>query len=81
MRNGVKNPRGQKHVAVAIDYVKHCGGDDPQVIQNGHLQVLWNAEGRQLAISLPARANSGGEKLAKQMIRRAYRGIGVEVRA
>ena len=28
MKNGVKNPRGQKHVAAVVDYVRHCGGDD-----------------------------------------------------
>ena len=58
-----------------------AAGDDVQVKQNGHLQVTWSANGRPLAISLPVKGHEGSRKLVKQMVRRAYRSIDVEVRA
>ena len=83
MRNGVKNPRGQKHVAAVVDYVKHCGGDEPRVTQTKHLHVDWLFAGQPMAIALPAAPKSvdDAERRGKQAVRRRLRERGVEVRA
>ena len=83
MRNGVKNPRGQKHVAAVVDYVRHCGGDEPRVTQTGHLHIDWLFEGQRMAIALPAAPKSVDDaaRRGRQAVRRRYRELGVEVRA
>lgn len=83
MRNGVKNPRGQKHVAPVVDYVRHCGGDNVQVTQTSRLHVDWLFNGQRMAIALPAAPKDVDEAAmrGKQAVRRRYREHDVEVRA
>ena len=81
MRNGVKNTRGQKHVAEAINQIKRGGGENVQVTQNGHVQVTWAVDDKPCAISLPVKAHGGALKAAPQMVRRALKRVNVEMRA
>ena len=81
MRNGLKNPRGQKHVAEAIKQIRRGGGDNVQVTQNGHVQVSWTVDDQPLAISLPVKAHGGAVKAVAQMVRRALRSVNIEMRA
>ena len=83
MRTGLKNLRGQKHVAPVVDYVRHCGGDDVQVTQNGHVRVGWCFEGQPMHVGLPVTPRSVDRAARRgcQEVRRRYREHGVEVRA
>ena len=82
MRNVVKRPAKMKHVAPAIEYLRHCGADEIDVRQNGHIQIGWTADGRPLSISIASTPKNSDDSVrhARQQIRRAYRTIGVEMR-
>lgn len=83
MKSALKHLRTHKHVAPVVDFVRHCGGDDVQVTQNGHVRIDWRQDGRAMHIGLPVTPRSVDRAADRgcQEVRRRLREHGVETRA
>ena len=78
------NPRRHPHVADTVDYMRHLGADDVEVIgKKSGVQVCGKVDGRKVVIALPrvTRSHEVQSTLALQAVRRRFREAGVEVRA
>ena len=83
MRGVVTSPGKRKDVKAAKAYLEELDATEVVVSVNNHLHIDWQAHGRHLGISLATAPRSTDESacIARQLIRRRYREIGVEVRA
>ena len=80
MPNGVA---ARKDVRVATAYLGHCGADDVVVTTKNRVRIAWRESGKRLASALAASPTNidASASVARQLIRRRYREIGVEVGA
>ena len=79
----VRNLRRFPHAEGAVAYLRELGATEISVTQNNHLRIHWRTGAHRMNISLsctPAVVEACA-RTAKQLIRRRYREIGLEIAA